>query len=247
MLIVWPYGAGCIWNDILDRDFDAKVERTKTRPLASGQITVFGALVFLLVHLSILVAMVWDSNEVLWRVSLLGIFPLPGIYPLMKRIMYWPNAWLGVAINIGVPIASAALTGQITKSAQCLLFACWSWTVWYDTIYAAQDKRDDITAGVKSSAILFEPYGLKNVLSIFGLAFVGSLVTAGVLNGHGLPFYLAAVGCGGLHLAIQLYHVDLDSPKSCHQAFESNGYMFGFIIWSGFFLDYILSNGGILA
>ncbi|KAH0583563.1 hypothetical protein H2248_009187 [Termitomyces sp. 'cryptogamus'] len=240
MVVFWPYGAGCVWNDILDRNFDAQVERTKHRPLASGRISVTGAALFLCVHMSILIVMIWDVNRLAWNVGLLALFPLTGIYPFMKRITYWPQAWLGIAINIGVSMAWATTTASIPTSSLVLSTGCFFWTLWYDTIYACQDKKDDVNAGVKSTALLFG-LNTKRVLTLFGTSFMCSLTISGILNGQSLLFVLAVLG-GALHLVWQLYTVDVDSPKSCWRTFEANGFYFGAIVEAGLVLDYVLSN-----
>ncbi|KAG6835870.1 hypothetical protein H0H93_013783 [Arthromyces matolae] len=136
--------AGCIWNDIFDRDFDAQVDRTKNRPLASGQVSITGAFVFLCVHMVILLSMIWEVNPLAWKVGLLALFPLTGVYPFMKRITYWPQAWLGIytsspssdadslfkisskglAINIGISMAWATTTETIPISSIVLSVGC---------------------------------------------------------------------------------------------------------------------------
>jgi len=119
-------GAGCIWNDILDREIDRKVERTKRRPLADRRISVPGALAFLSIHLILLLALVWRATPSVWYCSLVSIFILPGVYPLMKRVTYWPQAWLGLAMNAGVPTAALLTHDSITPSAAILAAASWA-------------------------------------------------------------------------------------------------------------------------
>uniref|UniRef100_P9WEI6 UbiA prenyltransferase claS n=1 Tax=Ampulloclitocybe clavipes TaxID=56467 RepID=CLAS_AMPCV len=236
------HSAGCIWNDILDQDFDRQVERTKSRPIASGAISNTGALIFMFAHLFILMGMIWTSNSLAWMIGIISIFPLPGIYPLMKRITYWPQAWLGIALNTGIVMAWAYTTGTYPTSSIVLSVGAWAWTIYYDTIYACQDKKDDINAGVKSTALLFGSY-IKPVLSLFGSIIVGSLLISGILNNQELPYFLVSVGGGGLHLATQLWQVDLDTPKSCWNAFHSTAFNFGAIVWAGLLLDYAWAVG----
>ncbi|KAK7042253.1 mitochondrial 4-hydroxybenzoate polyprenyltransferase [Favolaschia claudopus] len=239
--------AGCVWNDILDRNFDRQVERTKNRPIASGKISVRGAVLFLWAHLGIMLWMVRDVNALAWKIALLTMFPLAGLYPLMKRITYWPQAWLGISMNAGVVMAWAFITGSIPTSALALFAGTWAWTIWYDTIYACQDKKDDINAGVKSTALLFGNY-IKLVLAFFASIMMGGLILAGILNGHQLPYFMLSVGGGSLYLAVQLYAVDTDSPKSCWAAFHRNGFNLGALIWSGFLADYIWkANASVLS
>ncbi|KAI0043608.1 4-hydroxybenzoate polyprenyl transferase [Auriscalpium vulgare] len=233
------HSAGCIWNDILDRNFDRQVERTKHRPIADGRITVPGALTFLFTHLAILVAFLWPTNPLAWQIGLMTIIPLPGIYPLMKRITYWPQAWLGIAMNMVALVVCSAVQHEVTPAALSLLAGCWSWTLYYDTIYACQDKRDDVKAGVKSTAILFGEH-IRAVLSFFAALLIAAFAYAGYLNQQGLAFYAITVGAGGLHLVYQLASLDTDNVKSCLVVFEANGWTFGEIVWAGLFVDYLL-------
>ncbi|EIN11183.1 4-hydroxybenzoate polyprenyl transferase [Punctularia strigosozonata HHB-11173 SS5] len=239
------HSAGCIWNDILDRDFDRQVERTKHRPIADGRISVQGALVFLAIHLSILTMMVWDLNPLAWKLGIISIFVLPGIYPLMKRVTYWPQAWLGLAMNCGVPMAAASVTGEITKQALILSVGCWAWTMWYDTIYACQDMRDDVKAGVKSTALLFAQY-TKPILSIFGVMLLGSLALCGVLIEAGIPYWTVSVACAAWLLTRELIQVDIMNPASCWQTFHRNGFTFGGVVFAGLMADYVASERGSL-
>ncbi|KAJ7481759.1 4-hydroxybenzoate polyprenyl transferase [Mycena latifolia] len=261
MLVFWPYAwgltmtsrtanlplpsyfyllfcAGCVWNDILDRNFDRQVERTKGRPIAAGKISVPGAVAFLWAHLGIMLWMVRDVNQLAFKIALVTMFPLAGLYPLMKRITYWPQAWLGISMNAGVVMAWAFITGSVPTSAFVLLGGTWAWTIWYDTIYACQDKRDDVKAGVKSTALLFGN-SIKLVLAFFASIMMSALIVAGVLNNHQLPYFMLSVVGGSVYMAVQLYAVDTDSPKSCWAAFHRNGFNLGALIWAGFLADYI--------
>ncbi|KAJ6481025.1 4-hydroxybenzoate polyprenyl transferase [Mycena sanguinolenta] len=240
------HSAGCVWNDILDRNFDRQVERTKGRPLASGEISVREAFIFLWAHLGIMLWMVQDVNDLAWKIALVAMFPLAGMYPVMKRITYWPQAWLGISImiNAGGIMAWAFITGTIPTSALALFGGTWAWTIWYDTIYACQDKKDDVKAGVKSTALLFGN-SIKAVLALFAFMMMSGLILAGILNGHELPYFLLSVGGGSVYLAVQLYAVDTDSPKSCWAAFHRNGFHLGALIWSGFLVDYIWTPMGL--
>ncbi|KAI0247027.1 4-hydroxybenzoate polyprenyl transferase [Lactifluus subvellereus] len=231
--------AGCVWNDILDRDFDKQVARTKRRPIADGRVSVPGALVFLAIHLVVLVGLLWPCNALAWNLGLVTVFPLAGIYPLMKRVTYWPQAWLGVAMNTIALVAWSALHADVAPASVALFVGCWSWTLYYDTIYALQDKRDDVQAGVKSTAILFGEY-VKAILALFAGLLVACLTTAGVLNGQGVPYFALTVGGTASYLIVQLLKLDVDDPKSCFKAFESNGFTLGGIVWGGLFVDYLL-------
>ncbi|KAG2014207.1 4-hydroxybenzoate polyprenyl transferase [Coprinopsis cinerea AmutBmut pab1-1] len=232
--------AGCIWNDILDRDLDRQVERTKNRPLASGAATVKGALVFLSIHLVFLVAMLEPLNTFARAVGLIAIFILPGLYPLMKRITYWPQAWLGLAMNAGVPLTWASLTGQCSSPDLVFFAGTWAWCIWYDTIYACQDKKDDVSAGIKSTAVLFDQY-TKAILVFFGILTFGCFSAAGYLNGASYPYYFVTILGGITHFVWQLRGVNLDNPKSCWKMFASNAYSFGYIMWGGILIEYLMS------
>ncbi|KAI0267864.1 UbiA prenyltransferase family [Gloeopeniophorella convolvens] len=234
------HSAGCVWNDVLDREFDRKVERTKHRPIADGRVSVQGALVFLALHLVLLVALLWPVNPLAWKLGLVVIFPLPGIYPLMKRVTYWPQAWLGIAVNTISLVAWSALRAELTLAAVALLTGCCCWTLYYDTIYACQDKRDDVKVGVKSTALLFGRY-IKGGLVVFAGLMLTCLTIAGKSNGQQAPYFLITIGGGAAHLTWQLLTLDPDDAKSCLVAFESNGFALGGIIWAGLFSDYLLA------
>ncbi|GLB41480.1 putative ubiA prenyltransferase family protein [Lyophyllum shimeji] len=234
------HSAGCIWNDILDREFDRQVERTKKRPIAAGTISVPGALVFLGVHLAILIRMIWNLDDTAFAFGLMSIIALPGIYPFMKRITYWPQAWLGLAMNTGAPMAWLALGQGLPTSIKILFAGTWAWTMWYDTIYACQDKRDDVKAGVKSTALLFGTW-IKPILCAFASALVASLYIAGVMNNMGTYYHAISVVGGALYLATDMLTVDLDSPKACWASFHRNGFRFGGLVWAGALADYLMS------
>ncbi|KAG6844178.1 hypothetical protein H0H87_009148 [Tephrocybe sp. NHM501043] len=208
------HSAGCIWNDILDREFDRQVERTKNRPIAAGTISVFGAVVFLFIHIAIMLRMIWNVEQDAFIFGVISIVVLPGVYPFMKRITYWPQAWLGLAMNCGAPMAWLALGQGLPTSIKILYAGTWAWTMWYDTIYACQDKRDDVKAGVKSTALLFGTW-IKPILFGFASALVASLYIAGVMTNMGTYYHLISVLGGALYLAHDMYTVDLDSPKAC--------------------------------
>ncbi|KAF7329984.1 4-hydroxybenzoate polyprenyltransferase, mitochondrial [Mycena kentingensis (nom. inval.)] len=220
--------------------YDRQVERTKGRPIASGKVSVRGAVLFLWGHLAIMLWMIRDVNDLAWKIALTTMFPLAGLYPLMKRITYWPQAWLGISMNCGVLMAWAFITGSVPTSAFVLMGGTWAWTIWYDTIYACQDKKDDVKAGVKSTALLFGN-SIKRVLALFASLMIAGLALAGRLNHQQLPFYVISVGGGSAYLAVQLYTFNPDSPKSCWAAFHRNGFNLGGLIWAGFLADYIWS------
>ncbi len=222
-------GAGCAVNDIVDRDFDARVARTATRPIPSGEVSVFKAFVFLglLLGLGLMVLMQFNAFAMTLGVSSLVLIVL---YPFMKRFTYWPQLFLGFTFNWGALLGWAAMTGNLAPPAIALYGAGIFWTLGYDTIYAHQDKEDDIMIGVKSTALKF---GASTELWLFGFyaAAIGLFGFAGFLTGLGWPFYLVlAVGAG--HLVWQIKSVDITDPKSCLSRFKSNR-DFGFIVLAG--------------
>ncbi|GAA5910191.1 4-hydroxybenzoate octaprenyltransferase [Sporobolomyces salmoneus] len=236
-------GAGCVINDLWDRDIDKKVERTKLRPLASGEIKPIQALSFLATQLSVGLGILTQLN---WYSIALGAssLSLVVLYPLMKRITYWPQFVLGLAFNWGALLGSSAILGQTDWTVALPLYAgSVAWTIVYDTIYAHQDKTDDIHANVKSTALLFGSHSLP-ILSTFSASFISLLTLSGYLNGHGLPFYLISVGGAASHLVWQLRNVEWDKRESCWKFFGKNRDV-GAIVWSGMFVDYVLALNGV--
>ncbi|KAJ7493149.1 4-hydroxybenzoate polyprenyl transferase [Mycena galericulata] len=234
----WNSG-GCVWNDIIDKDLDAKVERTKHRPLPDGRISVVQALVFLSVHVVLLFGMSRPLNSVARLFLFLTVVPFTGLYPFMKRVTYWPQAWLGITLNTPVLLAATIFTEEMSLASFALAAGGWAWTMWYDTIYGSQDKKDDAKAGVGSIVLLLHRY-TRFALLIFSTSIVACWIACGILNRNGLPYFTVSVGGGSLLLARDLWTVDLDDPKSCLRAFERNGFVIGPIVWVGFLLDYLM-------
>ena len=212
-------GAGCTVNDIADRDIDGRVARTATRPLPSGDVSLTRALVLLGVLLAIGLAILVQLGAVaIW----LGIAALPliGFYPFMKRITWWPQAWLGLTFNWGALIGWAAVTGTVGAPPIALYAAGIAWTLGYDTIYAHQDKEDDALIGVKSSARRLGE-ATRPWLYAFYCAAVVLIGVAGALAGLAWPFYLG-LGLAAAQLAWQAARVDIDAPADCLAKFKSN-------------------------
>ncbi len=222
-------GAGCTVNDIVDRDFDARVARTATRPIASGVVSVFKALVFLglLLGLGLIVLLQFNAFAVTLGVSSLVLVVL---YPFMKRFTYWPQLFLGLTFNWGALLGWVAVTGNLSPPAIALYAAGIFWTLGYDTIYAHQDKEDDIMIGVKSTALKFADATTPWLFGFY-TATVILLGLAGFLAGLGWLFYLS-LAVGGLHLIWQIKSVDITDPKNCLSRFKSNR-DFGFIVLAG--------------
>nr|XP_055056735.1 4-hydroxybenzoate polyprenyltransferase, mitochondrial [Misgurnus anguillicaudatus] len=213
-------GAGCTINDMWDKDFDKKVSRTATRPIASGDVTQFQALVFLGGQLSLALGVLLCLNY--YSIALgAASLSLVVTYPLMKRITYWPQLVLGLTFNWGALLGWAAVKGSCDWSV-CLplYFSGIMWTLIYDTIYAHQDKDDDFKVGVKSTALRFGQ-DTKLWLSGFSVAMSSGLILAGVNADQTLPYYctLSAVTA---HLAYQIYTVDINKPEDCWKKFASN-------------------------
>jgi 4-hydroxybenzoate polyprenyltransferase len=240
--------SACTINDIFDREVDAGVERTKNRPMPSGRVSVPAAVLYLIIQYIIgTVFFYFTLNKLAFVVALIQLLPLFIIYPLLKRITYWPQAWLGIAMNFGFVVSWVGTTGRLDAPDVNLnlymLFGCWCWTMLYDTIYACQDKVDDIKTGVRSTAILFGSW-IEPLLTLCGILFLAMLVLAGFANQQGVLYFVVSVGGTALHLIWQFTTVDLDVPSSCWTNFNRNGQL-GWIIWAGLMLDYS-SRGGLL-
>ena len=211
--------AGCAYNDIVDRDIDAKVSRTVGRPIPSGQISVKQAWGFVvgcsLVSLGVLLTLGWVA------IALgVGSLALVAAYPFMKRITWWPQAWLGLTFNWGALVGYAAVTGTVGWPAVLLYASGVFWTLGYDTIYAVQDLEDDALAGVKSSARRLGPSTPIAVLGFYIASFVLVLVAAG-LGGLG-PLFLPFAALYALHLSRQAKSLQLDDPMGALRIFKSN-------------------------
>ncbi|KAI9433076.1 4-hydroxybenzoate polyprenyl transferase [Lactarius indigo] len=212
-------GSACTINDIFDRNFDAGVERTKGRPLASGRVSVFAAVVYLILQYLAGVLLYMPYKGVAFWAAIAQLLPLFIVYPLMKRITYWPQAWLGIAMNFGLVISWVAITNEVDVQLLTLLMVgSWGWTMHYDTIYACQDRKDDVKVGVKSTAVMLGD-------------FVRPFTSATPY------FFYVTIGGTSLHLIWQYVTVDLDSPDSLN--FIRNGHM-GWVTWAGLMLDYLV-------
>ncbi len=220
-------GAGCTYNDIVDRDFDAKVARTALRPIPSGQVSVRQAVVFLAAQLLVgfLILLLFNRFTIL-----LGVLSLALVftYPLMKRVTYWPQAFLGLTFNWGALMGWASVTGGLALPAFALYAGGIAWTLHYDTIYAHQDKEDDALVGVKSTALKL---GAATKRWLIGFSVATVLLFAVALVGLGWPAWiaLALLSC---HLAWQIVAVDLDDPADCLAKFHSNRWI-GWILLIG--------------
>ena len=219
-------GAGCTWNDIIDRDFAAAVARTKSRPIPSSQVTVRQAGVWMFVQVVAAAFILFSYN---WLAVGLGIssLALVAIYPFAKRFTWWPQMFLGLAFNWGVLLLWAAHSGHVGWAAVLLYASGIMWTLFYDTIYAHQDKEDDALIGVKSTARLFEDatgkwlagFMLASVMFMAAAVMVALLPTASPLA---LLMAMLGVQAFGWHLVWQLRRLDVDDPVECMVIFRSN-------------------------
>ncbi|KGN58515.1 4-hydroxybenzoate polyprenyltransferase, mitochondrial isoform X1 [Cucumis sativus] len=231
-------GAGCTINDLLDRDIDTKVERTKLRPVASGQLTQPQGISFLGLQLFLGLGILLQLNNysrILGASSLLLVFS----YPLMKRFTYWPQAYLGLTFNWGALLGWAAIRGTLDPAIVLpLYFSGVFWTLVYDTIYAHQDKGDDLKVGVKSTALRFGD-STKEWITMFGIANIGCLALSGYNADIGWPFYALLAAASG-QLAWQIFTVDLSSRADCNRKFISNKW-YGALVFSGILLGRLSS------
>ncbi len=222
-------GAGCTWNDITDREFDAKVARTRTRPLPSGQVSLRQAFLFLALQLAaaLLILLAFNPFAIaLGAASLIVVFA----YPLMKRVTYWPQLFLGLAFNWGALLGWAAVKGALGPAPLLLYAAGIAWTLGYDTIYAHQDKEDDALLGLKSTALKFGAR-TKPWLYAFYTAAAALMAASGAALGLAWPYYLG-VAVGGLQLFWQVAALALDDPDDCLAKFKSNR-LFGWLVLGG--------------
>ena len=219
-------GAGCTWNDITDRDIDAAVARTRSRPIPSGQVTTRQALIWAVLQSLIAFGILLSFNLNAILLGILSLVPV-AIYPFAKRFTWWPQVFLGIAFNWGALLAWTASTGSLGWPAVLLYVGGIAWTLFYDTIYAHQDTEDDALIGVKSTARLFgdatktwlRGFLVATVL-LLGMAVVLALAPTGDVLA--LVLGIAGVWAMGWHLAWQLGRLDISDPALCLRLFRSN-------------------------
>ncbi len=231
-------GAGCTVNDIADRDFDKRVARTAGRPIASGQISVRRAVAFLALQLGagLLILLQLNLFTIILGASSLALVAL---YPFAKRVTYWPQLVLGLTFNWGALMGYASIHGGLAPAAVALYGAGVLWTLGYDTIYAHQDKEDDILVGIKSTAIKFGASTQGWLIGFYGGTTALLALTGWLAQLH--PAYYAGLGLGALHLAWQVRSVDLDDAKICLQRFKSNR-DFGLIVFAAIIAGSVLGG-----
>jgi 4-hydroxybenzoate polyprenyltransferase len=212
-------GAGCVYNDIADRHFDARVTRTRTRPIPSGQVSVHAAAIFMVALCFVGLAVLLQFNPFAIAVGMASL-AIVAFYPFMKRITYWPQIVLGLAFSWGALMGWAEVFGRLDAPAFLLYAAAIAWTIGYDTIYAHQDKEDDALLGLKSTALKFGPRTKPWLTLFYGLTII-LLAVAGAMAGAGWPFIIG-LALGSLHLAWQIATLDVNDPMNCLRRFRSN-------------------------
>lgn len=232
-------GAGCTWNDLVDRDIDALVERTRSRPIPSGQVSVRAAAVFLVLQAlaGFAVLLTFDAFAIGVGIASLGII---AAYPFMKRITWWPQITLGLAFSWGGLMGWAGAFGRLDAPALLLYAGSIAWVIGYDTIYAHQDRDDDALVGVKSTARLFGQ-NTKPMLSAFYALAVALIAAACWTAGAGSLTY-AGLALFAAHLAWQVWRLNVNDPALCLVLFKSNRDA-GLILFAGLVLDSAVRAG----
>ena len=213
-------GAGCTWNDFLDKDYDKSVKRTKDRPLASSKIKITTAILFLIIQLFVGLLILIQFNKLTIIFGCLSLIPV-FIYPLMKRITWWPQVFLGITFNWGALLGWMSVSNNFSSVYPLFLYiACIFWTIGYDTIYAHQDKDDDLLLNLKSSAIKLgenTKYAMLIFYSIFFIIFAVILLNLS----NSLIIHIAILSLL-VHLVSQIIYLDIDNSERCLKIFKSN-------------------------
>src|SRR3954466_11027341 len=229
-------GAGCTWNDITDRDLDALVERTRSRPIPAGQVSVPQAAAFLVLQALIGLVVLLQFNRFAVGCGIASLV-IVAVYPFMKRITYWPQIVLGLAFSWGALMGFAVILGRIDLTAFTLYAGSIAWVIGYDTIYAHQDAEDDALIGVKSTARLFGPATHRALVVFYGLA-VALIGVALVLGGARWPAWVGLIAFAA-HLAWQIRRLDISDPALCLRVFKSNRDA-GLLLFAGLLLDAVM-------
>ena len=219
-------GAGCTWNDISDRDIDARVDRTRSRPLPAGQVTPRNAAIWMGAQALVALGILLTFNTFTIWLAIAALIPV-AIYPFAKRFTHWPQVFLGLAFNWGALVGWAAHTGSLSLAPVLLYAGGIAWTLFYDTIYAHQDTEDDAIVGVKSTALLFgdrSPLWLRGFMMLtvvlLAAAMLGALL--GQASLMALVVALAGVWAMGWHMTWQLARLDINDPENCKAMFRAN-------------------------
>jgi 4-hydroxybenzoate polyprenyltransferase len=229
-------GAGCTWNDITDRDLDAKVERTRSRPIPAGQVSVTQALVFLVAQALIGLAVLLQFNRFAVATGIASLI-IVAVYPFMKRITWWPQVVLGLAFSWGALMGFAAEFSRIDAVAVVLYAGSIAWVIGYDTIYAHQDTEDDALIGIKSTALLFGEKTKPALMAFYGLA----VVLIGVALWLAAARWPAWLGLAAFaaHLVWQINRLELGNSALCLRIFKSNRDA-GLLLFAGLLTDAVL-------
>ncbi|MDE2242983.1 MAG: 4-hydroxybenzoate octaprenyltransferase [Bradyrhizobium sp.] len=232
-------GAGCTWNDIPDRDLDAKVERTRSRPIPAGQVSVAQAIAFLVVQALIGLVVLLQFNRVAVATGIASLV-IVAIYPFMKRITWWPQIVLGLAFSWGALMGFAVMLGRIDAAALWLYTGSIAWVIGYDTIYAHQDAEDDALIGIKSTALLFGARTRPALVAFYGIA----VVLIGVALAASGARWPAAIGLAAFaaHLVWQIARLDISNPALCLRIFKSNRDA-GLLLFAGLLIDAVMRAG----
>ena len=229
--------AGCIINDVVDKNFDQKVERTKNRPIASGKVTVKLALIYSIILCGLAFIVLINFNKFTIYMALLSM-PLAFTYPLMKRITYWPQLFLGITFNYGLVLAWISVSNNISLVSIAFYVGAIFWTLGYDTIYGFQDIKDDEIIGVKSTSIKFKNDPKKFLLFCY-LVFIISLIFVGI-NMNFKLFYFMFLIIPTVHLFIfQIKNLNISDTNDCLAKFKSNNF-FGLIVLINIFVGKLI-------
>jgi 4-hydroxybenzoate polyprenyltransferase len=215
-------GAGCTWNDIVDRKVDAQVERTRSRPLPSGEVSLRNALIWMVLQSLVGAIILFKFNKFAGAVALASLV-LVAIYPTMKRFTYWPQVVLGLAFNWGALVGYAVVTGTLSWATLALYAGGVAWTLVYDTIYAMQDQRDDAIIGVRSTARRFAE-APRRWLTLFALLALAAWALAGHLAGLDVAYFALLLGVA-LHFAWQIILLKPHDPADCLKKFKANAWL----------------------
>ena len=220
--------AGCIVNDIADKNFDKKVERTKNRPIASEKISVKISLIYAMILCSIAFLVLINFNKFTIIMALLSM-PLAFTYPLMKRFTYWPQLFLGITFNYGLLLAWISIKNEISIIPILFYFGAIFWTLGYDTIYGYQDIKDDEIIGVKSTSIKFKENPKKFIFICYTF-FLTSLIIIGILMEFNIIYFMFLIIPTYQLIIHQLKKIEIENPNSCIEKFKSNNFL-GLIIF----------------
>ena len=233
-------GAGCTWNDITDRDLDAMVERTRSRPITARQVSVPQAAIFLAVQALIGLAVLLQFNRFAVATGVASLV-IVAVYPFMKRITWWPQIVLGLAFSWGALMGFAVTLGRLDAAALALYAGSIAWVIGYDTIYAHQDAEDDALIGIKSTALLFGARTHQALVAFYGLA-AALIGLALELAGAGLPAWIGLAAFAA-HLAWQIRRLETSNPPLCLRIFKSNRDA-GLLLFIGLLADAVLRASG---